>query len=122
MQGIKAVWRQDCYASATRKEPFGFRDGMSNPAVEGSGIPGTNPRDPPLKAGEFVLGYPDETSKFPAMPKPDALGRNGTYAVFRKLHQRVAAFRKYLKANSSSPGEEQLMAAKMMGRWSSGAP
>ena len=104
LQGIKAIWRQNCYASATGKEPFGFRDGISHPAVEGSGIPGTNPRDPPLKAGEFVLGYRDETGKFPAMPKPDILGRNGTYVVFRKLHQRVGAFRKYLKANSSSPG------------------
>jgi len=56
------------------------------------------------------------------MPNPDILGRNGTYVVFRKLHQRVWAFRKYLKANSSSPEEEQLIAAKMMGRWSSGAP
>ena len=122
LQGIKAIWRQNCYASATGKEPFGFRDGISHPAVEGSGIPGTNPKELPLKAGEFVLGYRDETGKFPAMPKPDELGRNGTYAVFRKLHQRVAVFRKYLKSNSSSPEEEQLIAAKMMGRWSSGAP
>ena len=122
MQGIKAIWRQDCYASETKKEPFGFRDGISHPAVEGSGIPSTNPKDPPLKAGEFVLGYRDETGYFPPMPKPDTLGRNGTYAVFRKLHQRVATFRKYLKENSSSLEEEQLLAAKMMGRWSSGAP
>ena len=122
MHGIKAIWRQDCYHTTTLKEPFGFRDGISHPAVEGSGIPSTNPKDPPLKAGEFVLGYLDETGYFPPMPKPDALGRNGTYVVVRKLHQRVAAFRKYLKENSSSPEEEQLLAAKMMGRWSSGAP
>jgi Dyp-type peroxidase family len=122
LQGIKAIWRQNCFASITGKEPFGFRDGINHPAVEGSGIPGTNPKEPPLKAGEFVLGYLDETGRFPAMPKPDILGRNGTYVVFRKLHQRVWAFRKYLKANSSSPEEEQLIAAKMMGRWSSGAP
>jgi Dyp-type peroxidase family len=122
LQGIKAIWRQDCYSSPTRKEPFGFRDGISQPPVEGSGIVHTNPRDPSLKAGEFVLGYRDETGEFPAKLKPDALGRNGTYVVFRKLHQRVAAFRKYLKANSSSLAEEQLIAAKMMGRWSSGAP
>jgi len=122
LEGIKAIWRQDCFASTTGKEPFGFRDGINHPAVEGSGIPGTNPREPPLKAGEFVLGYLDETGKYPAMPKPETLGRNGTYVVFRKLHQHVAAFRKYLKANSSSPGEGQLLAAKMMGRWSSGAP
>ena len=65
LQGIKAIWRQNCYASATGKEPFGFRDGISHPAVEGSGIPGTNPKELPLKAGEFVLGYRDETGKFP---------------------------------------------------------
>src|SRR5262249_28273690 len=39
-----------------------------------------------------------------------------------KLHQRVTAFRQYLKAHSSSPEEEELIAAKMMGRWRSGAP
>jgi Dyp-type peroxidase family len=59
---------------------------------------------------------------FLSMPQPEVLGRNGTYVVFRKLHQRVAAFRQYLKANSSSPEEEELLAAKMMGRWRSGAP
>ena len=42
------------------------------------------------------------------MPQPEVLGRNGTYVVFRKLHQRVAAFRQYLKANASSPDEEAL--------------
>ena len=31
-------------------------------------------------------------------------------------------FRRYLKLNSSSPEEEELLAAKMMGRWRSGAP
>ena len=35
LQGIKAIWRQDCYALATEKEPFGFRDGISHPAIEG---------------------------------------------------------------------------------------
>src|SRR5438034_1164947 len=53
---------------------------------------------------------------------PEILGRNGTYVAFRKLHQRVAAFRRYLKANSASSEEEELLAAKMMGRWRSGAP
>jgi Dyp-type peroxidase family len=42
--------------------------------------------------------------------------------VFRKLHQRVAAFRQYLKANAADPQAEELLAAKMMGRWRSGAP
>ena len=41
MPGIKAIWRQNCHALETEKEPFGFRDGISHPAIEGSGIPGT---------------------------------------------------------------------------------
>ncbi|AFE05059.1 dyp-type peroxidase family protein [Corallococcus coralloides DSM 2259] len=120
--GVQALWRQDCHALSTEREPFGFRDGLSHPAVEGSGIPGSNPHEVPLKAGEFVLGYPDETGNLPPMPHPDVLGRNGTYIVFRKLHQRVAAFRQYLKQGASRPEDEELLAAKMMGRWRSGAP
>ncbi|RKH70185.1 Dyp-type peroxidase [Corallococcus interemptor] len=120
--GVQILWRQACHALSTEREPFGFRDGISHPAVEGSGIPGSNPHEEPLKAGEFVLGYPDETGTPPPMPQPDVLGRNGTYIVFRKLHQRVAGFRQYLKDNARKPEDEELVAAKMMGRWRSGAP
>ena len=121
MTGIKAIWRQDCHALPNEKEPFGFKDGISHPAIEGSGIPGTNPQEQPLKAGEFVLGYPDELGGI-QRTDPELLGRNGTYVVFRKLHQRVAEFRKYLKSNSKDQNEEELLAAKMIGRWRSGAP
>lgn len=120
--GITAIWRQDCYALPTETEPFGFKDGISHPAIEGSGIPGTNPEEIPLKPGEFVLGYPDEYGGVSAFPQPEILGRNGSYIVFRKLQQRVAEFRRYLKANASSPDDEEFLAAKMMGRWRSGAP
>ena len=122
MPGIKAIWRQDCYTLPTEKEHFGYKDGISHPAIEGTGIPGSNPREQPLKAGEFILGYRDEMGGFPAMPQPEVLGRNGTYVVFRKLHERVTAFRKYLRDNSEDAGQEELLAAKMMGRWRSGAP
>jgi Dyp-type peroxidase family len=120
--GITPIWRQDCYALPNETEPFGFKDGISHPAIEGSGIPGTNPHEVPLKPGEFVLGYTDEYGGIPAVPQPEVLGRNGTYIVFRKLHQRVAAFRRYLKANASNAADEEFLAAKMMGRWRSGAP
>lgn len=122
LPGVIAIWRQDCHALPTEKEAFGFRDGISHPAIEGSGIPGSNPKEQPFKAGEFILGYPDETGEIPSMPQPEVLGRNGTYIAFRKLHQRVAAFRQYLKANSSSAEAEDLLGAKLMGRWQSGAP
>ncbi|KQW86330.1 Dyp-type peroxidase [Brevundimonas sp. Root1279] len=122
LSGVVPVWRQDCYAPPDHKEPFGFRDGISHPAIEGSGIPGDNPFDPPLKAGELVLGYRDEIGALPPAPVPEALGRNGTYVVFRKLHQKVADFRRYLRDNAADPADEELVAAKMMGRWRSGAP
>ena len=121
MAGIEAIWRQNCYALPTETEPFGFRDGISHPAIEGSGIAGTNPQERPLRAGEFVLGYTDELGGV-QKTEPEILGRNGTYVVFRKLHQRVAAFRQYLKTNASNVDDEELLAAKMMGRWRSGAP
>ena len=122
LSGITAIWRQDCHVRPGEREAFGFRDGIGHPAVEGSGIPSTNPNEPALKAGEFVLGYPDEMGETPSMPQPEVLGRNGSYVVFRKLHQRVAEFRRYLKENSTSAEAEELLAAKMMGRWRSGAP
>jgi deferrochelatase/peroxidase EfeB len=56
------------------------------------------------------------------LPQPEVLGRNGTYVVLRKLHTRVAAFRQYIHAKSSSPAAEELLAAKFVGRWPSGAP
>jgi Dyp-type peroxidase family len=121
MKGIEAIWRQNCHALPNEKEPFGYRDGISHPAIEGSGIPGSNPKEEPLKAGEFVLGYADELGGI-QRTEPEVLGRNGTYVVFRKLHQRVAEFRRYLKSNSNTPADEELLAAKMMGRWRSGAP
>ena len=122
LAGVSVIWRQDFYQLPTEREQFGFRDGIGNPAIEGSGIPGSNPQEAPIKAGEFILGYPDETGSLPPMPQPEALGRNGSYVVFQKFHTRVAAFRQYLRANTASPVEEELLAAKMMGRWRSGAP
>ncbi len=77
---------------------------------------------PAIKAGEFLLGYPDETGNLPAMPQPETLGRNGTYLGFRKLYSRVAAFRQYLRANAQSPQDEEWLKAKIVGRWPSGAP
>ena len=119
--GVTAIWRQDCYALQTETEHFGFRDGISHPAIEGTGIPCTNTQELPLKAGEFLLGYPDEMGGVQKL-EPEVLGRNGTYVVFRKLQQRVGEFRRYLKSNSKSSDDEELLAAKMMGRWRSGAP
>ena len=122
LTGVQVIWRQDCYQLPTGRTSFGFKDGIGQPAVEGAGIPGTNPEEEPIKAGEFILGYPDETGSVGPMPTPEVLGRNGTYLVFRKLHTRVAAYRQYLRAKAASREEEALLGAKMVGRWPSGAP
>jgi Dyp-type peroxidase family len=122
LPGVEVIWRQDCYQLPTGRTSFGFKDGIGQPAVEGSGIPGSNPRERPIKAGEFILGYPDEMGSLPPMPTPEVLGRNGTYIVFRKLHTRVAAYRRYLRERAATREEEALLGAKLVGRWQSGAP
>ena len=122
LSGVEVIWTQDCYQLPTGRTSFGFKDGIGQPTVEGSGMPPSNPKEKPLKAGEIILGYPDETGELPPMPTPDVLGRNGTYIVFRKLHTKVAAYRQYLRAKAASREEEALLGAKMVGRWQSGAP
>ena len=122
LAAVTEIWRQECYALPNDREAFGFKDGISHPAIEGSGIAGSNPKEDPLKAGEFILGYRNELGDITPMPQPDVLGRNGTYVVFRKLHQNVAAFRQYLRAHAKDVADEELLAAKFVGRWRSGAP
>jgi Dyp-type peroxidase family len=122
LPGIELVWRQECYQLATGRTSFGFKDGIGQPAIEGSGRTTTNPRERPLKAGEIILGYPDETGELAPMPTPEVLGRNGTYVVFRKLHTKVAAYRSYLRDRAVTRAEQDLLGAKMVGRWQSGAP
>jgi Dyp-type peroxidase family len=122
LPGLELVWRQDCYQLATGRTSFGFKDGIGQPVVEATGRPTTSPREQPLKAGEIILGYPDETGELPPMPTPEVLGRNGTYVVLRKLHTKVAAYRRYLRERAANRSEEDLLGAKMVGRWQSGAP
>lgn len=118
--GVRVIWRQDTHALPTETEHFGFRDGISHPVIEGGGVPSSD-TEAPLKAGELVLGYPDELGAI-QRTTPEVLGRNGSYVAFRKLHQRVAAFRQFLAMHSADPAERELLAAKLMGRWRSGAP
>ncbi|WTO33392.1 Dyp-type peroxidase [Streptomyces achromogenes] len=120
--GVQVIWQQEVHQLPTGRTTFGFRDGISHPNIEGVGLPCSNPQEVPIKAGEFILGYPDETGNLPPMPRPEVLGRNGTYVAVRKIHTDVAAWRRYLRANSSDAEEEALLAAKMVGRWPSGAP
>lgn len=119
---ISIVYRLKFHELPGGRNPFGFRDGLHNPDVEGSGSQVSAGYGKAIKAGEFVIGYPDELGEIATSPQPEILRRNGTFIAFRKLVTRVAEFRKYLHEQASSPEEEKWLAAKMFGRWPSGAP
>jgi Dyp-type peroxidase family len=101
---------------------FGFRDRLSQPEIEGTGVEPTPGSGPPIKAGEFILGYPDEDGPPARLPQPDILSRNGSYMAYRRLQEHVEAFRDFLRHHGETPEEQELIAAKLMGRWRSGAP
>ena len=104
-------------------EPFGFRDGISQPFVEG--LSKTGPGGQTVRAGEFVLGYVNEHGHYTdqtLLKAPDAVGKNGTYLVFRQLEQDVRGFWRFLEEIAADPAERTRLAAKMVGRWPGGAP
>ena len=104
-------------------EHFGYRDRLTTPEIEGSGIEPTPGSGPPIKAGEFILGYPDEDGPAANLPQPEILSRNGSFMAYRRLQQHVGAFRDFLREQGGpTPEEQELLAAKLMGRWRSGAP
>jgi Dyp-type peroxidase family len=110
-----------------KKEHFGFRDGISQPEIEGASamISDQSPVKPRskirskvsvVKAGEFIIGYKNEQNLYPVVPKaisrtdnadkpippkePFCLGHNGTYLVLRELEQDVEAFENFLDAQT----------------------
>ena len=155
--GVEIRFVQDTKALAhengigSEGEHFGFADPISQPPIEGVDAPLYAEFDfvtmgyalrhvedlvvtfreyrRALKPGEFLLGYEDEVGpEGTQTPEPFELRVNGTYMVFRKLYQDVAAFRRYLATaaralyGSEDQHHEDLVAAKIMGRWPSGCP
>jgi Dyp-type peroxidase family len=141
--GLRVVARLDT-SDLQGREPFGFRDGISQPLIEGLSKKG--PPETTLRFGEFVLGYPNEYGRYtdrpllerdldpagalpidPATGRPD-FGRDGSYLVFRQLSQDVRGFWQFLDASTRDPAgnpdpaRRLRLAAKMVGRWPSGAP
>ena len=127
------------------REPFGFADGLSQPALDWEGR-----RHPPsdddleygnlIALGEFLLGYDNEygfRTERPLLPAaadpsgmlPPALdndgqrdlGRNGSYLVLRQIHQDVHSFWRFLSAQATPEGAIELAEA-MVGRRMSGEP
>jgi deferrochelatase/peroxidase EfeB len=103
-------------------EHFGYRDRLSQPVIEGTGEEPTPGSGSSLKAGEFFLGYVDESGVIPVLPQPETLSRNGSYLAYLRMQEHVGAFRNFLRQHGETPEEQELIAAKLMGRWRSGAP
>jgi Dyp-type peroxidase family len=128
-----------------RKEHFGFRDGIAQPLIDGLEAAG-RPENT-VAAGEFLLGYPNAYGQYTdrpllarerdpggLLPEPADgsgrrdLGRNGSYLVFRQLSQDVFKFwstlddRTRAANGAQDPTARDRLAAKMVGRWPSGAP
>jgi Dyp-type peroxidase family len=77
----------------------------------------------PLATGELLLGYADEAGELPVAPVPHLLASNGTFMVYRKLHQNLATFRAYLHDHAGLyGGGPEKLAAKFLGRWRDGTP
>ncbi len=87
----------------------------------GRRVGGVSPDEPPLKAGEFVLGYRDEMGRFPrrharrCSPKRDLCGLPQAAPEGRGVPP-------VPEGERQGAEDEELLAAKMMGRWCSGAP
>jgi Dyp-type peroxidase family len=146
-QGVAEIQLLETFSFERAREHFGFNDGIAQPII--MGLSKTGPASNTIAPGEFILGYRNQYEKIPLSPtvpleqrgaemlprvvrddgvEAGDLGRNGTYLVFRQLEQDVQAFWRFIdEATHLENGESDhagriRMAAKMVGRWPSGAP
>ena len=144
--GVAEIARLDATIDLDGKEHFGFADGISQPTVRGLSSRVDRPSNT-VQPGEFILGYLNEYGRYTERPllEPGAdpgnllpldaagsgkrdLARNGSYLVFRHLAQDVRGFWQFVERatrradGSSDPARRTWLAAKMVGRWPSGAP
>ncbi|MDP9072711.1 MAG: hypothetical protein M3N98_00820 [Actinomycetota bacterium] len=117
---------------STRRVHFGYVDGISQPRFEGIHERGQAvDRLPFAPLGSVLLGHPTALPHVMwGVPQPRQLGYNGSFNAFRVLGQDVAKFEAFLaRAATEARGtgrvanaDDELVAAKLCGRWRSGAP
>lgn len=120
--GVTLIGTHQFGVAEENKNPFGFRDNISQPTIAGSGVSPQPGQERSIAAGEFILGEDSETGAPLGVPEPAELGRNGTYVVLRKFISHVGAFNDYLASQESDTEAQHKLGAKMFGRWRSGAP
>lgn len=144
-QELSAVMEmKDGYPEPTNREHFDLADGFGDPVfsgqfsgeaervrVAGGGKLLEDDSWAPLATGEFLLGHADEAQEMPGASMPIEFSKNGTFVAYRKLHEDVAAFERYVEEQADSyarefdvPHEEAVdtIKAKMVGRWKDGIP
>lgn len=125
------------------REPFGFKDSVSQPALDWKGARRVEAQESRysnlVSLGEFVLGYPNEYGRYTGRPLLAAteamsddvpiaseapgmrdLGRNGCYLVLRTLQQDVEGFWQFARAIAGEQASS--FAAAMVGRTQDGKP
>lgn len=134
-------------------EHFGFKDGISQPGIRGRidsptqplltprlidtsdplGETFSAPGQPLVWPGEFVKGYPEMDLDDPLKPVDKPVDppwiTDGTFLVFRRLYQDVAAFRRFVDYGVNKLTTEGFQAitperfgAMCVGRWAPGTP
>jgi deferrochelatase/peroxidase EfeB len=121
-RALAVLATQDFGAQPGDLNPLGYKDSTGQPAIEGCSIKPLPGQGRPIKAGEFVLGYPGQAGVPLPAPRPDELGRKSTFVGLRKYQSQVGRFNRFLNAHARTEDERELLAAKPVGRWRSGAP
>jgi deferrochelatase/peroxidase EfeB len=115
-----------------RKLHFGYSDGFSQPDVNWDDDPAFEPQDGrrAYPRGHFIIDdFDDKLQSFPAEDPWRGLVHHGSYVALAWVRQKVADFNGFLRQNAPKVAPalppkdaEELLAAKMMGRWRDGTP
>ncbi|MEM8956456.1 MAG: peroxidase [Pseudomonadota bacterium] len=146
-QQASAVFHDyDGVAVPTPREHFGLTDGIGNPVFHGQypdievekrlviGRGKWMTKDKgwePLATGEFLLGHVDESQEIAPSAMPPEFSLNGSFMVYRKLHENVTTWHDFVASEAERFGKvmgvgadeaRETLIAKMVGRWSDGVP
>jgi Dyp-type peroxidase family len=148
-RGASSRW-QELSALMKDKQPipfehFGFMDAIGDPIFSGQYPEGEEQGRAvgqgavdglghwrPLATGEFILGWADEAQEVAGSAMPPDFSRNGSFFCYRKLHQHIEPFAKWVDDTSQRLASawgltrlddaRQTLMAKMAGRWVDGVP
>lgn len=127
--GATVVCEQRGQRLPDRKEHFGYTDGVGQPSLTGTGDPvrgegglGTFHHWHGVPVGEMFHGHVDADG-YPSPGPADPFGKGGIYKVWRKLHEDVPTFRRWIADQAATLDiDETRLRAKLIGRWPDASP